>query len=471
MRPLSLKWRIGICTAILLFVVIAAMSVVAYIELNKSLVRGLDNTLLADVETIIALIESEDSLQEVRKEIDAFLNPKTVSGSSMYRIWFENEDEYFAASQTSQEWLSSLISKFAKVPSAGDHDFASADKGADHYRLVWARSPDPRQDPLVRHTVNIVIAVNSRHVISEMAEFLEVLLIFGIITVLGALGLVSWILHWGLKPVADLTVQMNEISAKTLERQSPDVPNSPAELRPFVLAWDRMLERLALAMQQQRRFTADASHELRTPLTVAKSTLQTTLSQERSSGAYRTAMEQSLEDLAKLQHLIEQLLELAHLDDITDQSQWETIDVGDLVADVCERLVPVAEQGKGTLKWQVCPARTSGSDEQLRQLFANLIDNAIKYGPPGGEVLVSMRCLDGFINVSVHDDGGGIPQEEQKNIFDRFYRVRETRSQTAAGAGLGLALAQEIAHRHRGSITVYSDPGRGTDFVVTLPQT
>ena len=470
MHPLSLKLRIGICMAILLFVVIAAISVVAYIELRKSLLRNLDSRLHSDVDAIVALIESEDSLQEARNEILAFLHPNPESDNSVYRIWFENEKDYFAASQLSQEWLSGLISKSTKIPSSGKYQFINAPNEAEHYRLIWAKLPDPRQSVQVKHPVNIMIAIRSAHIIGEMEKFMEALLTLGTITILGSLGLAFWILRWGLKPVANLTVQMNEVSAKTLEKLSTTMPDSPPELRPFVRAWDRMLGRLALAMQQQRRFTADASHELRTPLTIAKSTLQTALSQKRSSDAYESAMEQSLEDLARLQHLVEQLLALAHLDDITDQSDWDFVDLGDLVADVCEQYQPFAEQKDCTLKYQVCSARINGSNEQLRRLFANLIDNAIKYGPAGSEISVSMHALNECVNISIHDQGGNIPQAEQRKIFERFYRIRKKREQTSTGAGLGLALAQEIVQKHQGSMTAHSDPKTGTDFVVTLPQ-
>jgi heavy metal sensor kinase len=469
MYTLSLKWRTGICIAILLVIVIAAMSVVAYIELKKALLRNLDNRLCSDIEMIVALIESEDSLQEARKEIKAFLNPKTSLSNTIYRIWFENEKDYFATSHSSQVWFSNLLSEFTKVPSIGQHSLQNTQNEANHYRIIWAKFSDPRQESRVKHPVNIVIAINSGHIIGEMGEFFEVLLAIGGVTILGSLGLTFWLLRWCLKPVANLTSQMDSVSGKNLERLSPHVPDSPSELYPFVQAWDRMLERLAVAMQHQRRFTADASHELRTPLTIAKSTLQAVLSQKRSSKVYESAIEQSLEDLARLQHLIEQCLELAHLDDISGQQDWQTIDLGDLVAEVCEQYLPFAEQTRGILKWRVCSVKVNGSFEQLKRLLANLIDNAIKYGPAGGEVSVSMCALKEFIRVSVLDQGGNIPLEEQQRIFDRFYRIRTTSRRVSAGAGLGLALAQEIAQKHHGSITVHSDHKTGTDFTVNLP--
>ncbi|UCE47554.1 MAG: hypothetical protein JSW47_18390, partial [Phycisphaerales bacterium] len=106
MRSLSLKWRIGILTTSLLVVVIALLSTVAYLELKKSLFRTLDSTLSSDVDAIVALVESEDSLAEARKEIDAFLNPKNSSDLTVYRIWFEGENDYVAASSSLERWPS-----------------------------------------------------------------------------------------------------------------------------------------------------------------------------------------------------------------------------------------------------------------------------------------------------------------------------------------------------------------------------
>lgn len=264
-----------------------------------------------------------------------------------------------------------------------------------------------------------------------------------------------------MKPVARITTKMNDITGKNLNQLSSYITGSPAELRPFVRAWDQMIERLALAMEQQRRFTADASHELRTPLAIVKSTLQTARSRKRPSDTYESAIDQSLQDLERLEHLIEQLLVLAHLDDIESQSDWETIDLVRLVRDVCEQYLPFVERHRGSLKWQVCRAEVNGSDEQIRRLLANLIDNAIRYGPKGSEVSVSMHSLNGLVNVSVCDKGGNIPPQEQKHIFDRFYRIRKARGKASTGSGLGLALAQEIAQKHGGSITVQSNPKRG----------
>ena len=470
MRPLSLKWRIGILTTSFLVVVIALLSTVAYLELKKSLFRTLDNTLNSDVDAIVALVESEDSLTEARKEINAFLNPKNSSDKTIYRIWFEGENDYVAASSVLERWPSILFAEIPSDPPVGQYESRNTEVDKQHYRLMWAKLPDPRQYAPTDGAVNVVIAIHSSHVIGEMKEFLEVLVVLGGAVIIGSFILTSWMLRWGLRPVARLTSQMDDVSGTNVEKLTPTIPESPSELHPFVNAWDGMLARLALAMQQQQRFTADASHQLRTPLTIAKSTLQTARSRRRSPDVYESAIDETLEDLGRLEHLIGQLLALARLDNISAQSDWQRLDLRALILEVCQEYATLAEAENVALKWNVRSVQVEGSDEQIRMLLSNLVDNAIKYGPTGGEVLVSVDCSDGFVNISVHDHGGSIPRDECKHIFERFYRMRKTAGSDSTGSGLGLAIAQEIAHRHKGWIRVASDLESGTKFVVTLPR-
>jgi len=455
--------------AILVVAIITVLSVTAYVQFRETLKAGVDSTLLSQAEAVTVSMAADDSLLEARREVQAFFGPIDDTKSPIYRVWFENEQDDYVASCSQKNWPLDWDIQSTEAPTIGNHKFFEASRGEIPYRLLWTRDPDPRASSSTKKALNIIIAAYDGHVDTQIVDFLKVLLIMGVVIIILSIGATLWILRWGMKPIAGITTKMNDITGKNLSQLSSHVTDSPAELRPFVRAWDEMIERLALAMQQQRRFTADASHELRTPLAVVKSTLQTARSRKRSSETYESAIDHSLEDLERLEHLIEQLLTLAHIDDIESQSGWQTVDLGNLVIDICEQYQPLAEQQKGTLKWQVCPAKVSGSDEQLRRLLANLIDNAIKYGLKASEVSVSMYSLNGLVNVLVHDQGGNIPKEEQKHIFDRFYRIREARVRASTGSGLGLALAQEIAQKHRGSITVQSNSKTGTDFVVTLP--
>jgi heavy metal sensor kinase len=470
MVPFSLKWRIGLCLVVLLLVVISTVSVVAYIELNKSLLRVTDRRLCSDIETIVAVLESEDSSGDARAEIDAFLNPRTASDATVYGVWFENDGGYFASNQAFVKWATTGLAGRKRMPTSGEYELFAVQIENEYYRVAWARPPI-RRSPLLpsQQPVNIVVGVPSSHVISEMQEFLEALLVVAGITILSSLLMASLILRWGLKPIAALITRMNDISGTHMRRSGIETLKLPAELNPFVRAWDHMLQRLAHAMEQQRRFTADASHELRTPLAVAKSTLQTVRSRQRTPAAYEFAIDESLEDLDRLEHLIGQLLALARVDDIATQTRWKTIELGDLVADVCEQHRLIAERSSIALRWEVRPVVVKGDDEQLRILLSSLVDNAVKYGPRGSEVVVSMQREERSVRVTVHDEGANITELEQERIFDRFYRMRATSQSGATGSGLGLALAREIAHKHLGEISLTCDRGRGTDFIVILP--
>jgi len=471
MQPLSLKWRLGICVAVLVIAIITVLSITAYVQFRETLKAGVDSALLWQAEAVTVSMAVDDSLLEARKEIQAFFGPINDAKSPVYRVWFEGEQKDYAASCSQESWPLDWKVQSAEAPAIGNRKLFEASRGEIPYRLLWTRAPDPRESSSTKQSLNIIIAAYDGHVDSQIGDFLQVLLIMGVIVVVLSIGATLLILKWSMKPVAGITTKMNDITGKNLNQLSSYLTDAPSELRPFVRAWDEMIERLALAMQQQRRFTADASHELRTPLAIVKSTLQAARSRKRSPEAYESAMDQSLEDLGRLEHLIEQLLTLAHLDDIESQSDRRTVDLGNLVADICEQYLPFAEQQENPLKWQVCSGKVSGNDEQLRRLIANLIDNAIKYGPKASEVSVSMHSSNGLVKVLVHDKGGRIPTEEQKLIFERFYRIRKARERASSstGSGLGLALVREVAQIHGGTITVQSNPKTGTDFVVTLP--
>lgn len=469
MRPSSLKRRLLISLGILVIVIITVLSVTAYIQFRETLRRGIDTTLLSQAKAVAVSIAADDSLLEARKEIQAFLGSTSDSEHTIYRVWFEGEQEDYVASCTQEDWPLDWTPQSVAAPPMGEHTFFEAWHGKEPYRLIWVRGSESSADGARTYQLNTIIAAYDGHIDYQINDFMKVMLALG-----GAITLLSvvatlLILKWGMKPITGITMKMNDITGKSLSQLSSFVSDSPVELKPFVRAWGQMIERLAVAMRQQRRFTADASHELRTPLAIVKSTLQASRSRKRSTEAYESAIDQSLDDLGRLEHLTEQLLALAHLDDIEAESDWEVVDVKEVVDSVCEQYVPLAKQAGGNLTWEGCPVRVNGSIEQLMRLVANLIDNAIKHGPESGNVSVSMHLQDNLVNVLVHDDGGSIPRQDQERIFGRFYRGKKGLRTTVSGSGLGLALAQEIAHKHNGCLTVRSGPKSGTDFVVTLP--
>ncbi len=163
--------------------------------------------------------------------------------------------------------------------------------------------------------------------------------------------------------------------------------------------------------------------------------------------------------------MVEELLAMARLDEAPEGPGAEEFDLSELAEELAGAL---GQEGRVTLDLQ--PARVRGDRPQVRRLLSNLVENALRHGPAGGTVTVSVGpAEEGTAQVRVHDEGGGIPPEALPHLFDRFYRTDQSRTRATGGVGLGLSIAREIARRHGGDIAVTSRPQEGTTFVVRLP--
>jgi two-component system, OmpR family, sensor kinase len=231
-----------------------------------------------------------------------------------------------------------------------------------------------------------------------------------------------------------------------------------------------MIHRLYTSFAQVRQFSADASHELRTPLTIIRGEIEIALRNPKSPQEYRAVLESTLEEVMRMTSIIDNLLMLAKADQGTYQPNLSEVDLKGLVEELYEDSEVLAEPKHihVALKRNT-PMTIVGDRIRLRQLFLNLVDNAIKYTPEGGSVWLSMDRENGSAVFEVQDTGIGIPAGETEKIFDRFYRVDKARSREQGGNGLGLSIAKWIAELHRGTIAVQSEPQQGSTFTVTLP--
>jgi signal transduction histidine kinase len=227
-----------------------------------------------------------------------------------------------------------------------------------------------------------------------------------------------------------------------------------------------MLVRLDDSFQRERQFTNDASHELRTPLTAMQAILGMIREKRRTPDEYEQALDDLNEESDRLRTLVENLLRLAR-GDKQNNNLLEEVNLSMLLKDVSDSLRPLAEAKKLSLNCETSENLiVLGDSDELIRLFVNLLDNAIKY-TERGEISISANHNEKSVVVKVTDTGIGIPVEYIPHIFDRFYRVEESR--TLRGAGLGLAIAKEIIRAHHGEIEVHSKIGQGTTFVINLP--
>ena len=276
-----------------------------------------------------------------------------------------------------------------------------------------------------------------------------------------------------IEPVETLINEVEAITdGRSLHRRLPsDLGNE--ELSRLGITLNAMIARLETSFGALRRFTADASHELKTPLTVLRADVERAMHPNTGGGERMQVLEEALQESTRMADLVDSLLTLARADEGRFDLHREPIPMIPLVRDVYETAVILGEEAGIDVSLSVLEDGTVNGDvRRLRQLFLNLITNAIKYTPRGGRVELSLsQRLGHEIAFTVRDTGIGISAVDLPHVFDRFWRADRARSRASerGGFGLGLAISQWIAQAHGGRITVQSRLGRGSSFTVTLP--
>jgi heavy metal sensor kinase len=274
-----------------------------------------------------------------------------------------------------------------------------------------------------------------------------------------------------LAPISSMNQQTQRISAESLSSRL-DVTNPRDELGRLGATINDLLARLETSFKQQQRFIADASHELRTPLAVLRGETEVALTKTRTIDDYQNSLSLIKDEAERLSRIVEDLFILArHPVDAPAALLKEPLSLNEVVRD-CARAAQVLAVRKGVrLKTEndAVSIVLNGDEELLKRMVLNLLDNAVKYTHPGGEVSIAVGRQNGNALIVVRDTGIGIPKVDQLHVFDRFYRVDKARSRALGGAGLGLSIVQWIVDAHEGKIEVQSTPGRGTAFTVELP--
>jgi len=307
----------------------------------------------------------------------------------------------------------------------------------------------------------LIVGINHDDVTDPLAILRRMLsaAVPAVIVILGALT--WWLTGRTLRPVEKIRLELAEITGTNLGRRVAE-PSTGDEVDRLARTMNETLERLEDSIRRQQRFVGDASHELRGPLTRIRSELEVDLATGEPNGA--SATERSvLSETIDLQHLVDDLLQLARSDDGLAEMAFEPIDLDDIVLREARRL---RERGRVTVvSRDVTAAQTYGDSRQLTRAIRNLFDNAERHA--ASTVNVHLSEVDGRVRLTVDDDGNGIPTEHQHTIFERFTRLDEARTRDGGGAGLGLAIVRDIIQRHNGTVAL--DDGPVTRFVISLP--
>ncbi len=425
--------------------------------------------------------------QQLYSEIDAELRSRAQALAEFLRQESSESPRYFT--DEIEDFASALPSEFAIEISASNGAVTFATKRSDalfrrFHRMGGGESP-----------VRVEAAGKSYHVIQRLAKVpgqelrlcvadsltrtddflrqLGVLLLTAVPGVVFIAALGGYLLSArALGPVDAMTNKARSIGIENLSERLA-IPNTDDEIHRLAEAWNEMLARLETAVTRISQFTSDASHELRTPIALIRSTAEIALRRPRSDEQYRQSLEQIQGESERMTQLVEDLLFLARADAQALFAKMGEVDMRPLIEETCGAIALLAEEKH--VRFEVIPSEgpifLTGREPALRRMLIALLDNALKYTPPGGAISVTAQRANGTVQLSVRDTGIGIADTELPHIFERFFRADPSRNRDSGGHGLGLAIAQTIARHHNGVIVAESSAGQGSEFRVILPAT
>src|SRR5438132_8645523 len=447
---LSIRWRLTLWNTSTLAVLLIALGAMVYGIMRHSHYERVDDSLRTawkDLER-----KPDQNLAHWINEIKEHQNLLCVVYDSGGQVVARSEE------------LPQASIPAASLASAGSTFFDTTLPAVGRQRVL--------RDQLRTHgrQLTFLVLADLEELDREMQELLMVLAVSVPMALAVAAGLGYFLARKALAPMQQLHRLTQKITAERLDRRLP-VIHASDELGTLTQTINAMIGRLEHSFAEIRRFTADASHELRTPLTAIRTEAEVALRRPMSTAEYRQLLGSILEECERLTRLTDQLLTLSRQEAAAPRLLSETVDLGGLVETVAEAMRPLA-LAKG-LQWQVSGNGTllvRGDDVRLRQVFYNLLDNAIKYTPEGGTVEIWTEARDKNAVVTVRDTGIGIAPEHLPRVFDRFYRVDKARSRDQCGTGLGLSIARTIVAGHGGQIELASVAEQGTTCTVTLPR-
>jgi len=454
----SVRLRLTLWYVLLLAIILAAFSAGIYLTLRHNLYANLDDSIQNRANILLDIVRYEGNRPSLAGVVSSN-DPN--QGESFVRVFDASGELSFDGSAVAGDVP--IDRRAVESALVGKTITRSVNVG-EAFRV---RTLPIERDGRISGVLEVGLSEG------DLSETLQaLLLIVGVaypVTLLVASVGGVFLAERALAPVDRVTRLARRMSAEDLgQRLNLRLPDD--EVGRLAHTFDEMIARLDDAFRRQRQFTADASHELRTPLTAMKGQVEVALSRPREAAAYREVLQAVNEEVDRLIRLVGSLLTLAKADAGQIPIACEAVNLGELIAAAVEQVRPVARQRDLEVRVEHGPDVTLEADEDLLlQLLLNLLDNAVKYTPAGGQVTVGWNVDGRHVDLRIRDTGIGIASEHLPHIFDRFYRADKARSRAEGGAGLGLSICRWIVEAHGGSISVESALGKGTAFTVKLP--
>jgi len=364
------------------------------------------------------------------------------------------------------------------IPAIDKGDFEDVLDGEDDFSMLDGRSIDGKSMRFRIYTkpvseggkvIYIVQVAGPLRLVSVALNNLMFALFILIPITVALAGIPGMILvRMTLRPVDRMTDTLKQITAENLKLRI-HIPDTKDEIKNLADVLNRTIERLDRSFSLQQRFVQNIAHDLKAPMEILKGELEAALRKGCSAEESRAVISKAREEIEDFAKIIENLLTLTKFDSDEMPLEIRKVKLDSLAGDVLGGMNVLASQKDIELSL-ICPHSVTidGDPDQIKRLLVNILDNAIKYTKRGGKVSLAIWKEGGSARIAVTDTGVGIEEEEMEYIFDRFYQAHKSRG-AREGFGLGLSTAQTIAEAHRGTITVESEPGKGSTFLVSLP--
>ncbi len=452
---MSLRARLALLYTLTVGGILLLFGMAVYVAVSATLTRQLDSQLVGAANLIIKSMRAGSLGEITMSELDLF--------TDLYVQVWTSQGELVATSQNIQNYDAPL-----------DEDGLSSSRPVFHDVQIGNRGLRVLSIPLVPSGSDRILGVLQVAARLDTVETTQQVLVWvlfiGAAISMAVAGLAGWIsTKQALSPLEAVTRTALQITrADDLSMRIPYSGPPGDEVGQLIHAFNQTLSRLENLFNTQRRFLADVGHELRTPLTVIRGNVDL---MRRMNCTDDESMDSIRSEVDRMTRLVGDLLLLAQAESGKLPLVYADVEIDSLVLEVLNQMSVLAKD-RLTLKiGEIDQVMVCGDKDRLKQVFVNLIGNAIKYTPTGGEVVVGVAKLDNRARITISDNGPGIPKEDLPHIFERFYRGEKsrTRSRDGKGFGLGLSIAYWIVRNHNGQIDVSARETGGTTFSVWLP--
>ncbi len=481
----SIRWRLTLGYVVALVITMIVFGALLFFAWQRSNQRSLDarlqQRLLLEADLSARYLEESYRVlgrivSQERHDARAVLEPSIAS-------YFESIQDYLAvvdssggvlfasdsAAQLRVDQFESFLAP-ARPPfggsSSGEYRFSER-TGASRFHLRMIRGAGPG-------IAAVLVAAPSPPSGLVAQDLLSVMLAIAPLILLASVLLGGWIAGRSMAPLGEMVRELEAITdGRSLHRRVVVDPRGD-EVARLGTAVNRMFERLERSFSALHRFTAEASHELKTPIMVLRAGVERALRHPGTPAESLQALDESLDQINLMTELVDSLLTLARADEGRLPLALEDCDLRSLVEEAGETASILGESAGLRVTTTLAPGAVPfrADRNRIRQLLLNLVTNAVKYTPAGGQVTIQLEEQESGLVITVSDTGIGIAAGDLPHIFDRFWRADPARSREGErpGTGLGLAITKWVAEAHGGTIAVQSRPGRGTQFLVTLPR-